>query len=322
MFKFILASLLVSSTAFASSICDIWSQHPSEHADIAYSTVSGNNVEFLKELFTCGLTIADVNDASLLPVGILENHPEVTKVLLDQGADVNKNVYSNTPYNLLNLALNRARDPSDPWVGIAMQIAAAGPSQDQLNVSLGVSISAIAELLPDLTALILQKGANVNYQDEQKNDDLALSTLAGYYSWSGYNFQVQHSRMPTDDEQQAMNANFKVVLKLLLDHGADPNLDGWILYEVASDWPMDQLQLVLDHGANPNVLFTTVPKTVFSGYADDVNQLDCADLASEPEYLERLSMLLKAGADPNQYQPTGIHCQPVHDLLVQYGYKY
>ncbi len=316
---FFATSLLIfTNIAYAGWACQAWQQYPKNHDSILFDAVDSSWSDGLQDLFTCGVTIADIDSRGLLVWAIYAERLATTHFLLDHGANVNSNVYGELKLNLLRSAILNIKSSNDSWYQVSEKIIRAGLSKDQLSEAMNTSLDQLPELLPALTDLIIQHGADVNTPDAWGHYPLAV--LAGGYDWANFQYQVHYSKMPNLQEKQMINDNYLHVLTSLLNAGANPNLDSGILYSMAMDWRIPELQLILSKGADANALIFEPKRTVFAAMAAQANEYDCGTTYTGAYYLERLELLLNAGANPNLFYPEKFLCPKLHELMAKYGY--
>lgn len=157
---------------------------------------------------------------------------DVVLLLIDHGADVNAE-YEN---------VQQKRRPLDDAVRAGRTDVAkllVDKGADTVNQD-DLLFQSCGQVNKDLAELVIRKGADVNSKVWGDEDAPALEAL-----WSGYTKATKPADVP----------RLLGVLKVLLDHGADPDAKDrwdWSLLHYACD-NVDLTKLLLNRGANPNV---------------------------------------------------------------------
>ncbi len=198
-------------------------------------------------------------DATPLYYAAQSGAKDVALLLIDHGADVNAEGAGK--WRPLDAAVRASRKD------VAKLLADKGADTSHQDYLL---FRACGQVDKDLAELVIRKGVNVNSQAWGYAP--ALEAI-----WSGYTKATKPADVP----------RLLGVLKLLLDHGADPDAkDRW-------DWSLlhyacgnvDLTKLLLDRGANPNVR-TCGGRTPLHFVADEGNKA-------------ATQLLLSRGADVN-----------------------
>ncbi len=302
--------LNIPSLAAAGPGCELWLKHP--QPDVVLEGFAASNTDiYIKDVFTCGATVADINRLALLVPAIDGNRLAVTKFLLDQGADVNSDVFHGKRFNILREAISNIRTANSSWMDVVSEIIHRRVAPDHLQEALTSTITAIPEQLPILVDQILLAGADPNKVENQ--DRSALLILSSWYDWAPLFFETERHRRMTTEELQQMTQNYEHVSSALLGAGANPNVDGYILFNYYDHWSVDQLKMILSKGANPNLRVNQWNMTVFERIIKDQNE-DCLE-----NRLGRIELLLQAGADSNVPLTKKLQCKNLEGLLHKYG---
>jgi ankyrin repeat protein len=121
----------------------------------------------------------------------------------------------------------------------------------------------------------------------------AVQVLLEAGAWTGSVDQTSGAPVLID----AANLNHVAILKLLLDHGADPNIRQWglnvsALHAAAVDGEVEVARLLLDHGADPSAV--------------DARGVTPLHLAIQLRQAAMVRLLLERGADPNKASSQGV----------------
>lgn len=305
-----ISGLCIPSISIAGEGCAFWLRHQKSDV-VLYGYAVQGHYEYIKDVFNCGAKTEDIDRLALLVPAIKNGRIEVTQFFLGQNPDVNKDVYNLERFNILRGSIYNIKLPNSSWVDIAIDIIHRNIAVDHLQEALIYSLRAIPEQLPTLVDAILLAGANPNIK--QPDDRLALELVSSWYDWAPFFFQTYRNHLPTAKELQGLSENYEHVAHALLNAGADPNLDGTILFNFYEDWSVDQLKDLLSFGANPNVRVNEWNMTVFERIIRDADE-DC--LYSR---LEKIELLIKAGANPQVFPSRIFQCKKVENLLQNYG---
>jgi ankyrin repeat protein/beta-lactamase regulating signal transducer with metallopeptidase domain len=186
----------------------------------------------------------------------------VALLLIDHGADVNAEVENAGKSRPLDLAVEAGRND------VAKLLLDKGADTSRPDLLL---FHACKQGDKDLAERLIQKGANVN--SEARGYAPTMEAM-----WSGYTNATKPADVP----------RLLGVLKVLLDHGADP--DGkdrwdWTLLHYACE-EYDLAKLLLDKGANPNAV-------------ENERGLRPLHLAAYKGRTAAVELLLSRGADVN-----------------------
>lgn len=191
---------------------------------LALARASGDSsAAVLRRLLDAG---ADVNARDTVGLTAIMHacvnlHPGVIRLLIDAGADLS----------------------ATSLIGVDSKHAADGKSLLILAANSGN---------PDLVALLLERGAIVNYTCNGKCDPALNSAIQGHGS--------RINALPpatTTAERNSLSDSYQAVISLLLEHGADANLStgkfsATPLFNALADNGTDFIPYLIDHGANIN----------------------------------------------------------------------
>ena len=189
---------------------------PGGMTPLLYAARDGR-MESVRMLLDAGANIADrdANDITPLTIAITNNHPDVARFLIDRGADITAvDWYGRTPL----------------WAAVETR------NMDVDNATFVNSIDRAPYL--DLVRVLLERGADANVRTKEvppiRRDFLRIT---GSLSWVDFTGQTPFVT--------AALAGDLAVMKLLLQHGADPNLptfDGTTALMAAAgvNWVVDQ----------------------------------------------------------------------------------
>jgi hypothetical protein len=300
----------VPSVASAGPGCDLWLKHPQPDV-VLEGYAESDSDKNIKDVFTCGGTITDINRLGLLVPAVSGGHLAVTQFLLDQGADVSSDVFHGKRFNILREAISNIRTANSSWTDVASELVRRKVASDHLQEALAFSITAIPEQLPALVDEILLAGADPNRIEN--NDRPALLVISSWYDWARLFFETERHHRATAIELQQLAANYEHVASALINAGANPNADGYILFNYYDHWSIDQLKMILSKGANPNLRVTEWNMSVFERIVKDQNE-ECLD-----SRLGRIELLLQTGADANVPVTGKLQCKNLEGLLRKYG---
>jgi ankyrin repeat protein len=201
-------------------------------------------IEETKLLLAAGANVelAEANDMRPLLMALLNNQLAVARLLLEAGADVNAaDFWGRTPLfaavEYRNLDMNN-RDEDSPTTNY-------------------VDRAPLLEMIAEL----IEHGADVNAQTREVPPSRRWLYSLGDVSWVDFTGQTPFLRAALSGDIAAM--------RLLLEHGADPNLAtpagttplmaasgvNWVVAQTYTESPqslLDAIQLCLDHGADVN----------------------------------------------------------------------
>jgi ankyrin repeat protein len=180
---------------------------------------------------------ADPNEIAPLLMAILNDHLDVARFLLDHGADINtSDFWGRTPI----------------WAAV-----------DLRNMDLDHGVDKGIDRAPvfDFIKLLIDRGANVNARTKEIHPGRRWLYSLGDVSWVDMTGQTPFLRA-------ALSGDTKV-MRLLLEHGADPNIAtlagttplmaaagvNWTVaqtYTVSKEALLEAIQICLEHGADLN----------------------------------------------------------------------
>jgi ankyrin repeat protein len=261
-----------------------------------------------------------------------ENHPAVVRTLIELGADVNaKSNVTGTP----KLEFTRSGGPNIPFpVGgwTALMHAARQGSIDAARALVdgkadldaqdpdGTSamIFAIINAHYDLAAMLVERGANPGVADSSGMAALFAAANMSTLQWiEGWPHPIQNDKLDASD-----------LVKILLQHGADPNqpLRGTLLRRhhfrpdgslSAGTTPLMRavrtgdfvvVSILLDHGADPFIRLrngTTSLMMATSGSGFLSGEGPRVRVPTEEGLIATIKLLLGRGVDINAYNNTG-----------------
>jgi ankyrin repeat protein/beta-lactamase regulating signal transducer with metallopeptidase domain len=208
-----------------------------------------------------------INDWTPLHFATKNGHKDIAALLIENGANINV----------------ESKEPK----GTPLLYAARSGHKDVINLLIdkGADVSPVDDLLyymceyghKDLVGYFIQNGANVN--SEVRLDAPSLYILwdfKGLYKW--------------DKVKKIADSNQADILRLLLDHGANPNAkDRWdwslLHYAAETEGYIDMTRMLLDKGSNPNA-------------KEGIGQTPL-HLAAEPGHKAMVELLISRGADVN-----------------------
>ncbi|KAF4768676.1 hypothetical protein HAV15_002769 [Penicillium sp. str.  len=288
------------------------------HSSLQVASEEGHQ-EIVKLLLDKG---ADINAqggqyGNALQAASEEGHQEIVKLLLDKGEDVNAQggQYSNALQaasfrgfkGIVKLLLDKGADINAQGgeYGNALQAASFSGFQGIVKLLLdkganinaqggqyGNALQAASERgHQEIVKLLLDKGVDINAQGGQYGNALQAALEGGYQGLfkllSGIG--VSASILGSNAVQTTPEAGRQKIIKLLLDKGADINVQGGYygnpLQAASRRGYLKIVKLLLDKGANVNTQ---------GGYYSNPLQA-----ASEAGYLEIVKLLLDKGAGIN-----------------------
>jgi ankyrin repeat protein len=181
--------------------------------------------------------LADPNGISPLLMSVLNNHLDVARMLLDSGADINaSDFWGRTPL----------------WAAVDLR---------NMDLDHGVDTGVDRAPVLDFIKLLIDRGANVNARTKEVHPGRRWLYSLGDVSWVDMTGQTPFLRAALSGDTVAM--------RLLLDHGADPNIAtlggttplmaaagvNWTVaqtYTVSKEALLDAVKICLEHGADVN----------------------------------------------------------------------
>ena len=225
-----------------------WPEHgmrgpvPGAKSPLLYAAREGS-AEITRMLLDAGADIeqADANGTTPLLTAIINDNMEAARALIEAGANVNAtDWYGQRPL----------------WTAIDVRnLDVPGPTRDN-----GVDRKAALELIE----LLLERGAEVNARTREYPPERRAITSLGSLAWVDFTGQTPFLR--------AALAGDVTVLRLLLKHGADPNIDTFtgtspLMAAAGVNWVFNQ---TFDEG--PDALLEAVELCYELG--NDVNQVN------------------------------------------------
>jgi ankyrin repeat protein len=225
-----------------------WPEHgmrapiPGAKTPLLYAAREGS-AEIAAMLVEAGadIELADANGTTPLLSAIINNNMETARVLIEAGANINAvDWYGQTPL----------------WAAVDVRnLDVNGPTREN-----GVDRAAVLELIE----LLLAQGADVNAQTREYPPERRWITTLGSLAWVDFTGQTPFLR--------AALAGDLTVMRLLLEHGADPNIDTFtgtspLMAAAGVNWVFNQ---TWDEG--PEALLEAVKLCYELG--NDVNQVN------------------------------------------------
>jgi ankyrin repeat protein len=216
-----------------------------------------------------------------------ENHPEAIATLIKGGADPNAHgkKLDLAPMKWMNVGMVDTMLPTGGFT--ALHYAARQNAQDaaraladnkaDLNAQDADGATpiqiAIINLHYDLAAMLIEKGASPNVQD-----NTGMTAIYALVDMNGFRSDIGRPAQPRHDKLNALD-----VLKIALAHGGDPNLQqkkailgrhhgfgdnslgagATALMRAIKGNDFDAMKLLLDNGANPNLAMANGQTPVF-----------------------------------------------------------
>jgi uncharacterized protein len=231
-----------------------WPEHgmrapiPGAKTPLLYAAREGS-AAIADQLLEAGADIerADANGTTPLLTAIINDNMETARLLIEAGANVNAvDWYGQTPL----------------WAAVDLRnLDVPGPTRDN-----GVDRAAAL----DLIGLLLARGADVDARTLEYPPERRWITTLGSLAWVDVTGQTPFFR--------AALAGDTTVMRLLLDHGADPNIDTYtgtspLMAAAGVNWVFNQ---TYDEG--PQALLEAV-KLCFE-LGNDVNQVNDMGIAA------------------------------------------
>jgi ankyrin repeat protein len=181
--------------------------------------------------------LADPNGISPLLMAVVNNHLDVARFLLDSGADINaSDFWGRTPL----------------WAAVDLR---------NMDLDHGVDTGVDRAPVIDFIKLLIDRGANVNARTKEVHPGRRWLYSLGDVSWVDMTGQTPFLRAALSGDT--------VVMRLLLEHGADPNITtlggttplmaaagvNWTVaqtYTVSKDALLEAIRICLEHGADVN----------------------------------------------------------------------
>jgi len=294
------------------------------------SAARTGNVPIVKLLLANGAqanAVEEYRGQTAVMYSVAENHPEVTKVLIDNGADVN---FRSMVYNLKD----------------GVRVSGGGVFMDRPNGGLTPLFFAARQGSIEAAEALIAAGADVNAKEEQYGfTPLLTATYNGRYDFAAMllskganandgslylavelrNMAVYSNRPNPPDIDRTLNA--LDLIKLLLDRGADPNLavnikppqiqaqgtvtipaGGTALNRAVRSTDLVSVKLLLEKGANPGLAIkdgTTPIMQASGGAAPRGEEEEVIDQADRADPLEAIMLFVEAGADVNAVNEQG-----------------
>ena len=275
-----------------------------------------------------------------------ENHPEVVKLLLDRGAEVDgrssdiawskdrfglEGVLTILPHGRWTPLMYAARQGS---LGAARALVERGASLNLVDPD-GTTATVVAIINGhyDVAAMLVEKGADPNITD--------TAGMAALYAAVDMNTLGEVYGRPARKSTSEVSA--LELMKVLLDHGADPNAQlrsnalqrahtpgepalgagTTPLMRAAKHGDHAALRLLLDHGADPALAqrnHTTA--LMFAAGLGRGQGVFTKDIGTERDLLEGVKVLVARGIDVNVFNDNGqtaLHfAAQVSDDIVRY----
>lgn len=224
---------------------------------------------------------------------VQKSQADKIKSLVESGANLNaEDEKGNTPILLAARQGNLA---------ILKLLFDLGANNDRMDDAL--RIAAGESSLTDCVAYLLARGANVNAMNDKGRTPLAMAVWQGRIA--NVRYLLEHGAdvkayQTCGDEMppliSAARLGYPEIVQLLLEHGADPNMQMQgsrknALTEIAYNTAPATIQMLLDWGADPNL----------AGWCGQVPLMQAARLG----LTEIVRMLIEKGADVNAADDAG-----------------
>jgi ankyrin repeat protein len=231
-----------------------WPEHgmrapiPGAKTALLYAARDGS-ADIARMLLDAGADIEqpDANGTTPLLAAVINNNMAAARALIEAGADVNAvDWYGQTPL----------------WAAVDVRnLDVNGPTRDN-----GVDRTAVLEII----GLLLERGANVNARTREYPPERRWITSLGSLAWVDFTGQTPFLR--------AALAGDVTVMRLLLEHGADPDIDTFtgtspLMAAAGVNWVFNQ---TWDEG--PEALLEAVRLCFELG--NDVNQVNHMGVAA------------------------------------------
>lgn len=204
-----------------------------------------------------------VKGESPLHFAVLRNYPDIVKILIDRGADVNSNNYFHRRpllhlaiklrhFDLTKLLLNHNANPNTP-----SSFYYGGATFEATPLYLAAFTDQ-----PEVMRLLLSSGAYVNIASHKDRTPLHVATELGH--WDCIDVLLENGADLDSRDSRGETALFKAVargrlkiLELLLKRGADPNAKGSAalppIHQACWTGSLEIVKMLLKYGAKPEV---------------------------------------------------------------------
>ena len=264
--------------------------HPSGSPRPLHAAAKNGNTNLIQLLISHGadVNVVDGRGRSPLEYAAVENQTNTVRMLLAAKADIELRDKEG------NAALHLAADAGHPeTVSLLLNSGASvDPTNENNNTPLLLAVAARAKLNPPVSLTVAKFRDCVRVLLEHK----ANPNHPGLFPNWRPNMQQNSSRWTGPPLFFAVAVQDNVILKLLLDAGANPEGDSAStpvpLFSAINNYDSDVVQLLLHYGANPN--------RHIEGYSSPLN---AALRLSGRERI--IAALLDKGADPNARDSDG-----------------